>query len=450
MFVREDTLTNKIGFWHVLLFAASLPFDRFYSELILISFLIHTLIHFRKSQLNGFPARRVLLLQSVFLVTVLATLHTAYFPEAFKIWELQLAIFLFPLLLAMAAPGLAKYRTHVLTAFAGACMLAVAYLEWDALRIIQYNHLGYPALLSEQFLNHNFSSPLGIHPTYLSMYVALSIICLLFSVFPNRAITGKIVCIGCALLLSASLLQLGSRSVMLAFLLLMALLPFFFRILRYNRKMVFVSMVVIASTVVVVYRSDSLKKRFISDMVKDITYTEPGHTRDEYRIVRWEAAVGLIRRSPLIGFGTGSEIDLLKKEYYNRKMYNSYLLQFNTHNQYLGLAVTAGIAGLAVFIGTLFIGFRAAIKRKDFILLGFLVIIATVSFSENILSVNKGIFFYGFFFPLLLFFSSEAGSGLGMQRQPCYRKKRLHEQEARVEVPHLDEPALPWTKDGKA
>lgn len=442
MFIPDDTLTNKIGFWHVLLFAASLPFDRFYSELILISFLTHTLIHFRKSRLKGFPVRQVLLVQSVFLVTLLATLYTPYPLEAVKIWGLRLVIFLFPLLFAIT-PDLAKYRNHILAAFATVCTLAVAYLEWDAIRIIRYNHLGYPALLSDQFLNHNFTSSLGIHPTYFSMYVALSIISLLFFMFSNRSVAGRTVCMGCALLLSASLLQLGSRSVLLAFLLLMALLPFFSGMVKYNRKGFFLSVVVIVCTVVAVYRSDSLKRRFVSALVEDITHTETGHTKDEYRIVRWEAAIGLFRQSPLLGFGTGSEINVLKGEYFKRKLYNSYMHQLHTHSQYLSLMVTAGIVGLILFIWTLFTGFRVAVKRKDFVLLGFLVIVATVSFSENILSANKGIFFYSFFFSLLLFFPPETSPGSGVQRQPYYRKKRFHEQIAKPEVLHLDEPSLP-------
>src|SRR5829696_7531522 len=100
LFLIQDSLTNKISYFHLILFVVSLPFDRFYSELILISLAFHTLIHFRKANLEKFPVRQVLLSQGMFLLTLLATIHTSYPAGALKEWEKQLAIFLFPLLLA--------------------------------------------------------------------------------------------------------------------------------------------------------------------------------------------------------------------------------------------------------------------------------------------------------------------------------------------------------------
>jgi hypothetical protein len=49
------------------------------------------------------------------------------------------------------------------------------------------------------------------------------------------------------------------------------------------------------------------------------------------------------------------------------------------------------------------IGIRAAIAKRDLLLMAFMVIITAVSLSENFLDVDKGIFFYGVFFSLLIF-----------------------------------------------
>jgi len=83
-------------------------------------------------------------------------------------------------------------------------------------------------------------------------------------------------------------------------------------------------------------------------------------------------------------------------------MYGAWLHSLNVHNQYLGLLINAGAVGLLVYLYTLYWGFRRAIKRKDIQLFAFIVIIAVVSFAEDILDVNKGIFFYAFFFSLLV------------------------------------------------
>src|SRR5215217_1155739 len=129
LFNLEDSLSNKISFYHIIVFVISLPFDRFYSEIILCSFAAHTVFHIRKSHLQNFPVRAVLLVQSIFLLTLVATVHTVSLPQAFKEWEKQLAIFLFPLLLAVTTLDLRKYRNAFLLALAITCTLTIGYLD---------------------------------------------------------------------------------------------------------------------------------------------------------------------------------------------------------------------------------------------------------------------------------------------------------------------------------
>jgi O-antigen ligase len=94
---------------------------------------------------------------------------------------------------------------------------------------------------------------------------------------------------------------------------------------------------------------------------------------------------------------------VLKEKYLDKKLYTSYSLEMNTHNQYLGYLLRAGIFGLAVYLFTLGFGYYTAIKYRDLLFLGFMTIVAITSVSENILEVNKGIFFYSFFFSFFVF-----------------------------------------------
>ena len=125
-------------------------------------------------------------------------------------------------------------------------------------------------------------------------------------------------------------------------------------------------------------------------------------------MARWSLELELIEKFPFTGYGTGSEKDILKEKYFENKFYLSYLLELNAHNQYLSFLINTGIAGLCVYMYVLYFGFEQAIKRKDFLLLSFMIIITVVSVSENILDVNKGILFYAFFYSFfLLSFSKE-------------------------------------------
>ncbi|HET7898320.1 MAG TPA: hypothetical protein VFL47_11630, partial [Flavisolibacter sp.] len=174
LFYPNDTLTNKLGFYHLVLFALLLPFDPFYSELVLVSFLLHTLISLKKGSVKNLFQKNVWFLASIFWVAVVCTFYTTDKQEGWKLLSRQLAILLFPVLFSLTTIDLKKYGRTILLAFAIACTLAVVYLYADALRIIRYHHFSLSALLSPAFMNHNFSEPIDMHATYLSLYLGLS------------------------------------------------------------------------------------------------------------------------------------------------------------------------------------------------------------------------------------------------------------------------------------
>jgi len=110
----------------------------------------------------------------------------------------------------------------------------------------------------------------------------------------------------------------------------------------------------------------------------------------------------LIKQSPVIGYGSGSEKELLKEKFFEKKLFTSYLHEFNAHSEYLSFLIKTGIIGFALFIYVLYFGFAVALQRQDILFLSFMTLIAIVAISENFLDVNKGIFFYSFFFSLFL------------------------------------------------
>jgi len=56
-----------------------------------------------------------------------------------------------------------------------------------------------------------------------------------------------------------------------------------------------------------------------------------------------------------------------------------------------------------IYLSTLGFGFKIAVRQKDLLFFTFMVLIAIVSFSENLLDVDKGIIFYAFFFSFFVF-----------------------------------------------
>jgi O-antigen ligase len=404
IFLIKDTLANKITYYHLLAFLLFLPFDRLYSELALGSFLVHTLIHLRKTSLRQVKLSSVLIPVSIYLLTCIGTLYTNYRDEAFYEWERQLAILLFPLLFLVTSLDLNKYRLLLLKGLAVSCVLTIVYLYINAIYVIRFNHLPLRFLFTIAFLNHNFSEPVDMHATYFSMYIALSASALIYLLIKAQDRNSRIVYIIGLLVLFAGILQLSSRAVFIALLInINVVVPFF--LLKKKKLLVFLVVSVGASLVMIagILRNDVFKARYITELKNDLTQQSINLNILEPRAQRWICAWELIKESPVTGHGSGSEIALLKEKYYARHYYNSYINELNAHDQFLSLLIKTGVPGLLIFLWVLFAGFKKSIRSRDMIFCSFLVIVTIVSFSENILDANKGIFFFAFFYSLFWF-----------------------------------------------
>ena len=287
--------------------------------------------------------------------------------------------------------------------FGLSCTITILYLYFDAFRIIHYFHLSWSSLfLAGNFINHNFSAPVGLHATYLSMYAALSISTFLFLFSRNPGLK-NLKYIFYSLILLAGFIQLSSRSVFVSMgIIIVVGVPAL--LLQGKKKLQFFMASILGSVLIFLFITQvaSFKKRYINDLENDLSENSASDYQSESRIARWGLEWELIQKFPFTGYGTGSEKDILKEKYFENKFYLSYLFELNAHNQYLSFLINTGIAGLLLYLYVLYFGFEQAIKRRDFLLLSFMIIITVVSISENILDVNKGVLFYAFFYSFFL------------------------------------------------
>jgi O-antigen ligase len=400
-FIIKERIADQVTYYHLLVFAMALPFDRFYSELALISLAVHTLIHLRKVEIQKVKLSAVLMPAAIYLLTILGTAYTKFYDEAFFEWERQLAILLFPLIILYNGFDFRKYVLHILIGLAASCFLALVYLYYNAFAVIIYSHLPLASIYSNAFINHNFSAPIDMHATYFSMYIALGAVTLICLLLRAPGKNERWIYLVMLVVLLTGLLQLTSRAVLIAFAVIVnVVIPFLYLQKKRRAYFLIASLLVSVSVFFALTQIDNLKTRFIVDLKEDLTQVSVTNNTLEPRVTRWECAWQLIKNSPVYGNGSGSEVALLKEIYYQRKLYNSYIHELNAHNQYLSMLVKTGVIGLAVLLYLFFAGFKKAIRSRDAVFCGFMVIIAVVSFSENILDANKGIFFFAFFYSL--------------------------------------------------
>jgi O-antigen ligase len=400
----NDSLANKISFFHIMLLLLSLPFDMFYSHVILISLCVHTIIQLKKGDIKPVFTARVLAVQAVFFVTLIATIYTQYPQQAFAEWGREVIIFIIPLIFCFNSLDIKKYRPLLLFIFAIGCTLTVLYLYADAFFAIKFYEIPLSSIFTPAFTNHNFSEPIAIHATFFSFQLVIALVFMVYYLLNYKTSSVlKIIYAACCLILLAGLVQLGSKSILITLFIIFAL-AFPYCLPTLGKRLRFVGVVAAASVIILglILSNATFRAKYINDMQTDLSPLKPGQD-SEPRLARWEVISPIIQSSPIIGHGSGSEITLLGDQFFSHKLYDSYIEKLNAHNQYLSFLLKSGIWGLAVYLVVLAYGFKIALQHKDVLFISFMLLIAIVSLSENILDVDKGVFFYGFFFSFFLF-----------------------------------------------
>ena len=244
-----------------------------------------------------------------------------------------------------------------------------------------------------------------MHATFFSMQLGISLVYMLSALLFERGFLTRSFYFVCSIILSAGLIQLCSKSVFIALIIVINFaLPYFMLQGAKRWRFVLISSSFSVLVIFSILSDHTFKERYITELRQDLTIsTDHRTTTNDTRLQRWGAAIDLIGGAPVIGHGAGSEISLLQEGFFNKKLYSSYLHRLNTHSQYLSLLIKSGIVGLLVYIATLAYGFKICFEQKDLLFFTFLMLTAIVSLSENLLDVDKGICFYAFFFSFFIF-----------------------------------------------
>lgn len=389
---------DNIGTALFALFAFSLPFEIQYSYLVLAFTSVFIIINFFVNRRGRIPAQ-FWIFQGVYILALSGYFYSSDIFRANYMLERQLTIFLFPLLVPFGLNLLKNNADKILAGLTAGCAVAIIYLLYEALTQIYSNRQPFNTLFSETYLNQNFALPLKIHAGYLSMYISFSIFFILFYIKNKRNVLLVVFAVLLLALLGTGLLLLASRNTILSS---CFIIMFIFPLYLKRGRVIYLSLVILLSACAVftLSRYDYFKTRFSTEFLQEIKINKT-KLKDMYvvepRMQRWLCAINLIEQKPWFGYGTGDEVGLLKQEYYDHKLMVSYTLEFNAHNQYLSTLIKHGAIGLLFFLAAFGYYLYLAISGKNFYYTSFLLLLLIGFFTENILDMNKGIFFFAFF-----------------------------------------------------
>ena len=105
-----------------------------------------------------------------------------------------------------------------------------------------------------------------------------------------------------------------------------------------------------------------------------------------------------ILNAPIFGYGIGDVKDILSQYYIeNNSTY------FNSHNQFLGAWLSSGVMGLFSLLAVFVIGFKKAIKTKDFVYFSILFLFFSMALIENYIERQNGVLLFSFFINFFAF-----------------------------------------------
>lgn len=397
----EKFSLEDIRFFLICLFTFSLPFDRLYSQLIIVILLVLVFIDFDIKKLKFIP-KKVWVFQSFFFLTVIGLLNTstADISDGSFIVEKQLAIFILPILMPLSF-NITQHRVNIiLQTLLVSSLISILYLIFTSIFTFYSLHIPFSEFIqSNTYFNHSFSAPLNIHAGYLSMYISLSAFYILKKLSVTNGTDRYKLYVQIVILIVGLLLLASRTNTIILFIVALILYPLF-RIKSLKESLIPV-VLILGLSFLPFYFSSYLKNRYGGELIGDIS--SQGNVI-EPRIVRWKECISLFKESPVIGHGTGSEIHKLQEKYWEKGLIYSYYHKYNAHNQYLSILIKHGILGFIAFVGALVFFFRIAIRNKSFLYLAFLIQISVLFFTENVLDVNKGIFYFAFFNTLFGFF----------------------------------------------
>ena len=249
-----------------------------------------------------------------------------------------------------------------------------------------------------------FTEPLNQHPTYLGVYYLMAIV-LVGDVVQRKYFRYFIIAT-----FGLGFLFLNSRIIFA--MLFLVVFYYFVKMIknmiveRRYLKLFYISIIFLIGFTIIVqvisksYIGSRIKNIYDFELSSDTKVKFNSHSSSNPRMARYISAVKLIKKKPLLGYGTTGEKIKLKQQFIEDGLGIAAKQNYNSHNQYLGFTVRYGVVGLVFLIFFFCSNFYLAWSVKDKHYLFLVTLVASICLVENYFDRNFGITFSAVFFTI--------------------------------------------------
>lgn len=359
---------------------------------VFILLVIAIWIFFNKKA-KKFPLKLFLIFSSLFFINILSLLNTFSFPG--KKIETILSLVLVPIGFFMIYEFIS--RKHKLfftkTYIFSTLILAIShFFYYFTIGLFNGN-----SLKVNSFRKAVTEIPiLNNHPIYVSVFLSIAV---LFSIyfFKKENKKNKLILIAFCILFFIDLFLISSKGVLVA--LFFALIFYLFISIKKRNIRLIVLTVFISSFILSIFYIPTLERRFRELKIKSTYQKIQPNNSSSVRIGIYKCAFKTIMEKPLFGYGFGTSP---QKKCYKTLSHHLFLESYNSHNQYLGYVLNAGVFGAITLLFFIFFILRTSWNNKDYLYVSIIILYAIIMLTENILERHSGLIL--FIFIVNLFF----------------------------------------------
>jgi O-antigen ligase len=338
---------------------------------------------------------------SMYTLYIVGLLYSSNLSQGFFVLEKKIAILILPLVFFTQKNTGPLNKRILLLLFIASCTLFIGYYGFQLL-VFDIDKL-HELRAQEISTRIVLFSLYGIHPTYASTYFIFSAIAILFLVYSTDYKLNSKTRYFLLLLVPVfafAMLVLAARGPILIALAIAG--AFYIKKVytyRYFTILVLAGLLLTAALGTIVWNtSKTTRDRFMEfnhPASYEIPRTGGPFNSMNTRVAIIHATTDLMQRYWLVGTGTGDLQDKLDA-YYIENDFHAMLSDnhYNTHNQYLEIWLTLGIAGILSFVYFILIFIKRAVLYKDLLVLSLILFFSVNSMSDTLLETQKGIVFY--------------------------------------------------------
>lgn len=400
MFAKE--IHRNIHFYAALLIVATLPFATLTPIFIVLMLLNWLLEGDFKTKFTAIVHQPLaLLFMGFYLLHVLGLTYTQEMKSGTFDLEVKLSLLLFPLLLA-SRPFERNRMNQLALVFIASCILVSLLLlgkaSWIYLQTGE-NHFFYQAY------------SVWMHPSYFALYIALALV-LCYKLYRDQIyVSNRFLAFGILLYLSFITILLSSK-MGLAVWMLLFLVFIAYQIVSRKKYVLGLSALILGIVLVfVVIKQVPAVGARVKTIFTAVNAKEIDRSNSESSAVRlliWEASRTVLKEHYLLGVGTGDAKAALMQTYKKLGMTGAYEKKLNAHNTYYQVFIALGLPGIALLVLSLILPFIQAFRKKKWVYVLLIVMLAIHFLVESMLETQAGVLFYAFFTSLLCF-SPEIG-----------------------------------------